>query len=547
VATSTTGIVPSPPGFKVGGASGYNGDAQPSYGPVEVKYVLEVWQGSNFRGAITLPHVQSAELRIPETGTVTFTLGDKPIIERYGRRRRDIFVTGRSGVEPRLGQDRYGNTMFARGTDLFREFQRFIDVYQTAARRAQDSRDTEYYMVFRALWERWYFLIEPSDVTITRNFSTTRHSYGYSIRMLGYAETTLTEANSNVFRIIENKSRDISGYIDQATAFVSYSRQWIDQSGAAISSISEPVKAVSRALGQLALVGESIGRFTRIPVDQARYLLDIADKSVDVIEEFMSAIPFGSTATRTRELAREIRSEIAHMQREARIILGGARVQQGPLNVTQDLLAGVLLNGQQLETTTGQLVTAYTVKEGETLRSIAKKFLGDEDKASEIIEVNNLPSYEQDGSGVPIGPGVVLLIPLPEINSRLQIANVEQIYGTDFLLDNDDLLVSNSLDDFALVSGSKLLEQALTVRVLSVRGESVFENFGLVDRIGNAGLLQTTGRISSDVQGQIEADPRINSIDRLTVLDGGDLYEVSCRAIALGSRKINLQNIPISS
>lgn len=525
----------------------------PTYGTTKVQYVLEVWRQTNntrkFLSSFFLPHVQAIQLEIPETGRVTFTLGDTPIIERAGRRARMISVSGRSGVKYRTAQDRNGAIFFASGTDIFKEFEAFLRKYQKDAKNAQDnsvnvssgSPEERYYMVFRGLWENWSYRVEPQTVMISRDTQTTRNSYAYSLQMMGYQEVEAPKRD--IFGKAEDLAKSASRFINQASAYVDFANNYVTEALSTGRAFFEPVKAVGRVFGRLSNLSRTTSAIFDLPRETAFHILDVCDDALSTVD----LVQIVATNAEVQKAKRDARVAIELAKRNVMIGIGGTKRTYKSTNIESKPFALRSTTKQEFSTLEGTIVTPYVVKAGDTLSTIAYEELGDADFSQLIANINNMTNETVLSNGQPLTPGAVILLPVNEPAGSFQIPSVEQAFGTDFLLKDDDLVIRGSQDDFVMTSGGRLIEQALSVRIQTRRGESIFPDFGLLDLIGTKTVLETLGIISSDVTSQISSDPRISSLDRVEVFDGGDTYEVSCRAFAIGGRQLNLINIPTAN
>ena len=157
--------------------------------------------------------------------------------------------------------------------------------------------------------------------------------------------------------------------------------------------------------------------------------------------------------------------------------------------------------------------------------------------------------------GMPLGtkPGMVLMVPVPDgvlANADVGTSKPLEIYGVDFLLTaGGDLAIpgdSTDAGDLSVTKGIPLLVQALTVRLLTPQGQhGAFSGYGIPNLIGTRGLAETAGLLASHCRSQLERDPRINRVSRLTVLDEGDQYTVDSTALVRGGPPIDV-SVPIT-
>lgn len=187
-----------------------------------------------------------------------------------------------------------------------------------------------------------------------------------------------------------------------------------------------------------------------------------------------------------------------------------------------------------------QSTTEIILHRTDTLHSLAARYLGDSRLYKHIAAINSLdfPFVSEEGIPGTLKSGDRILIPSrersPDARPIVAIFGVvpsasaeDRLLGTDFMFervdgpgDLFDFVVDEEggSTDLKTVSGIPNLEQALLSRVRTERGtDQLYHNVG-VDRIIGLPIPALGPDIAGiNVSQAIQADPRVNSIRRLTI------------------------------
>jgi len=230
------------------------------------------------------------------------------------------------------------------------------------------------------------------------------------------------------------------------------------------------------------------------------------------------------------------------------------QVFSGQLGGTPDMLKSVAAVVDQIQPLQVQAPTAvlsegltydyqsalpHLCKEGETWQLISLMYFGTVDNWIDIAAYNKAASGSSDADGVPLQAGKVILVPgaaspgLPGVGNP---TSADAMYGTDMQLSDDGDIALNSKtytywngaafveveappSDIALVSGRPNLKQALTVRILTPRGQLTNNpSFGLLPM--HVGGALTAGALSATIAtavDQIQQDPRVAAVTRMQI------------------------------
>lgn len=194
-------------------------------------------------------------------------------------------------------------------------------------------------------------------------------------------------------------------------------------------------------------------------------------------------------------------------------------------------------------------VAQYIVTHGDTLHSLAAKYMGSPDLAPAIIFANQLrPPYITFGARMEgtLRPGDGVLIPIPEtlVNPDTltnSSTNVDDAFGVDFervRLANGRygwaIDTAHGSTDVRKIRGVANLSQGLSGRVRTQQAENVlYPAFGLSRTVGEKNDLNALA-IRFEIRQQVLADPRIASISRIELTSIEDQSVISVDAVPVG-------------
>lgn len=213
------------------------------------------------------------------------------------------------------------------------------------------------------------------------------------------------------------------------------------------------------------------------------------------------------------------------------------------------------------EPQTTQISGEFTVttRRGDTLSTLASKYLGTPGRWRELAVLNNLryPYISESGAPGTVVVGDEIRIPsntvAPEVTSPPGIIGVpqtatvaERLLGRDFKIEKTengefDFVADPESDnsDVKTVAGVANLQQALAVRILTTLGENpLFPNLGMPRVIGNSNAILDREIIRLRIRQAVENDPRINSVLSVTTQTTGSAdqalidYTVSVRGFS---------------
>lgn len=488
---------------------------------VPIDYLLEVYEGSQLKLAVTLPQGPSDyEQKRPSATVITHTL-DGVVREHTENHMTEISLKGVSGYAARLGHTRDGGVSFLEGRRILEEFDAFLNEYQTRA--AQKGHRTVY-MVFRALNERQSFRVEVTEWEWKLAAQGSRFSYEWTLRMEAYGVAPASPLK-NILSPVTEALRTAQDYISAGAGAVALGSAALDNVGSELNEVGETLRAVGR-------IGTALGN-----------VVASADGIVTYVTETLPAI-FATEAGRFREAwfdANELLSPLTDYdpRREAirRAVAQAAEqtsyralstagllgVSPATLRSTQaDTSAADYSEQGATDSTARRQVVPYTWRSGDTLQGLALRVYGDATRWAEIQRLNNLRSARHWGDGTPLAVGDRLLVPLGA-DTDASKREGDDLYGVDLALN----LATGDLDlrdnDVTLTRGARNLEQGLALRLLTAQGESyILPAYGLPLRVGSVALEREVAYLSSQVSDQLKQDGRVRDVPSVEVIIEGD-------------------------
>ena len=512
-------------------------------------YLIEEYNAGVFTRAIQLPGVQGITVSQPTNLDMGYTLGGFPVRDHSGTKGTQITIAGRSGVGYRLGTSRFGVPIFASGHDLFREIKGFFQSYQDTATSMDSFIPYRPWarkrMLFRAVFEQKMYWCEVQNFTWVRQSQTSKFGYEYTLTLAGYATSDgLLGAASGLAKAVQ-AARKAQKAVDAASALIAKVNQLAKTIQGSISSIVlGPLRAVARYQEQQKEMLATWAQIGGIAPQAVRLSFNIIGKELTNIRTLMSSVPYFQRIDRTTRLSYyEAAAELNRLGRQLAYAFGeNSKEFQGADSETEVTSPPALLPG----TPFSGPVLPRQLREAETLPALVLAMYGDPSVINIIVQLNNFQDYWTKQDGTPLAPGDTILIPAPPGHGQpKQLVNESyQAYGVDLLLSAKGDLVLNgeagNATDFVLVDGSQLLEQALTIRLRTYQGEhQVFPDYGLPNMIGDRGVLETAGTLVGQSRQQFLSDKRISSISSITIIDGGDNFELECTLIADGGDTVN--------
>lgn len=192
------------------------------------------------------------------------------------------------------------------------------------------------------------------------------------------------------------------------------------------------------------------------------------------------------------------------------------------------------------------LHTPYILKAGESLLTIANRFLGDPSLWTELAEINRAQDAYTDADGIPYRAGSVILIPVDVPNLAPMLLpqasfTTEDAIAVDLLLDlSGDLLFSG--EDAELVSGEDNLRQAVINRIRTATDDiTAAPRYGLRASLVGAKLTeQVSTYMIAHIREQVLLDPRVLDVRDITLTRNGSTVDIGMSVYCINDIEINL-------
>lgn len=166
-----------------------------------------------------------------------------------------------------------------------------------------------------------------------------------------------------------------------------------------------------------------------------------------------------------------------------------------------------------------------TVQESDTSAfDIALRVFGSRTMWLRIVRANDMLDARTKRDGTTLLIGDRILVPSAIGVSKNQ---VNDIYGTDIAIGQDGDFVLSGTTDIAVVTGIDNVDQNLTHRFKTVKGENkAFPEFGLPKIIGTIATSDLSGQVMSAVKQQTVRDHRVSGISQMSVSREGGTVTV---------------------
>ena len=194
----------------------------------------------------------------------------------------------------------------------------------------------------------------------------------------------------------------------------------------------------------------------------------------------------------------------------------------------------------------------YTVRQGDTLLSIALAFYGDENLWPFIAQLNDI----KDALDIPAG--YTLMIPISTQSSISQIDLTKDSfilsedlyrdpYGQDLLLKNTGtkaVLVAAESGDLVTTSGINSVVQKIDV-TLNTRVSSMIKEtfFGLLSSIGSANSAAAYSYLTMNFRNALLLDPRITEVTNINITAASDTIYAGADIFLVGRE----ESLPVST
>lgn len=346
--------------------------------------------------------------------------------------------------------------------------------------------------------------VEPDNLTIAGRALADLQASGE--RLKGYGETLKETRDSLVSTLNRNVLQPVNTVIGGLRSFVTGATSFVVLPLDFMSTLSEGVQTTINNIG--ALISDPLTVLAQELRDVKRTLYrlrrspQIFRDSIDGKLEELQQSFFALTSDSDSDL-----------QREA--------IESGQNSAKRDLSSSI-------SAVSYQAARNIRVKQGDTLRRIAVRELGDVSQWRVLAELNGLDSPYISSAGEPntVAPGSEILIPVesntddPQVTQSFgdsSIRSVEaQVYGVDFKTQ----FVNRKIDrvwignDWATVSGRNNLNQAIDNRLVTPQGALLSDpGYGYPDSTGKKSTYGDLLEQKFRTEQSIQSDSRIENAD----------------------------------
>lgn len=155
---------------------------------------------------------------------------------------------------------------------------------------------------------------------------------------------------------------------------------------------------------------------------------------------------------------------------------------------------------------------------------ISMRLFGTRDLWQRIVRANNMLDSRTKWDGTSLLAGDRILVPSVVGVAKNQVYD---IYGTDVAIGPDGDFVLSGTTDISVVTGINNVDQNLTHRYKTVKGENrAFPEFGLPRIIGNIATSDLNGQVMSAVKQQTVRDHRVRGVSQMSVSREGGTVTV---------------------
>lgn len=494
---------------------------------VPIDYILETSQGD----MITLPNKPTMYMQSrPSASLITYTLNSY-VKENTRYRNTTIELRGASGYMERAGYNRKGDVIFQNGLIILEEFDHWLNEWQKTAA----NRD---YLVFRSLNEGFAYKVSVEKFEWSRDADQSKFSYQWSLSLHAYDEAPESKLTP-IFSPVTETVKAITDQIDVASASIAILDNTIQNTNKEVSQIIRgPVQAVNRIALALRQVANSLdGILLQLPSSVLSDIFKVIGNTVEAVRTVKGTVQgvlgIDETFDPYKDQIDELLSESQAMQNSVVELAGVTGALIGSSANTEAQI--------ELKRVDNQVSLLYTIRPGESIRTIAQRQLNNEGALGIILTLNNLRDQYTYANGRPVLPGDEILLPVLEIgNGGTFKFRQDDYFYTDFLLGDDgDLKIKGN--DLVLVNQENNLVQAIKNRVLTEKGSArTMLDYGLPVLIGGSVTNRTSAFLTMHIKEQLLKDPRISSVAQVQILVQGDQVAIECKVTSVQGVSIPL-------
>lgn len=489
-------------------------------------------------------------------------------IEHQGSIMKDIVLSGTTGIHPKKGAggiDIKGDIIFGVGDSGYKQFHDLRNYIRSYAEHKKNPSNKNLQLAFFNFKDQEFFLVEPVRFSLKRS-STKPMMYDYTIALKTVGRTEAPPDDSNIF---ENIFDAVNFGFELVANTINVSLGIINGSMDLLLQIDSDIK--KKIIDPLYKVSNAISAYQ----DGSKAIIDLPKK---FIEELNAACKDISDKLATNSGVPTNKYEMFKSGKTASVINSTSETTTTtPTYEEQKLLNAFDKTSKALSTLTfdntffsqtnddtvdsinemyGQTVVeksnsvkSVKLQDGDTLQSLAAKYLGDGSQIQSIAIVNNLkypyiasdeeiaqikvdkglpPDAKLDGvlsfndkilipQSVTVEDGISGVVLNDEYAITANLPQVEKALGVDIKLGvNKDIAITNG-QDFDLVAGSDNVVQSVGIKMGVEKGSyELHKALGVDLGIGNKNTF-IAPLLRQEIENQLLQDSRIQKGTRVQV------------------------------
>lgn len=447
---------------------------------------------------------------------------------------------------------------------------RCFDAYSALKKNPETAHQT--LMEFHNLKEELHLTVIPRDFALSRNALLDRVSYRFScrltvvgpaqeitvvspdkdlldkikdgirtirnsIQMLSATVDDLTAVMDEISRLISSVPsmiRDAVGIINSFTDFINGTKTFLDIPRQTLLALTEQAESVANAAAAIAgfpadavqAFMDMSDQYDALIVASTDYLTESWDQQIDRYQRLTNTAPL-TTGTKDYQLAETPGKGPTTFSLADTFDSSSER--PGDVRRSEHAFSEHRTGSQNVRSVMEQVIGA-----GDTLQSLAAKYLGDARRWLDLAIVNQLePPYIVDQACIPntlrISDKILIPVsapaPSPDTitlgDTAAGSSQVEQALGTDFFLKYSDdrktygwaIDTAAGSTDVIRIQGIANFTQALKMRFQSEQGQNIlYPAIGLPRAIGSKGIRDPLSTVRYQVRQQLLADKRTERV-----------------------------------
>lgn len=476
---------------------------------------------------------------------ITWTQGGA-VREHAGDRLRRLLFAGEVGLVARLGTDATGALRFLPSRELFEELRRFLERYLRLAARSPlepTVPGSTVELVLRYFDRGLHYVVEPQRFSVIQD-PQHRQTFRYELELHAVAEADAPPPLGGVLGSLLAGGSALLGYAnavaEQVALVAAIAQSWTGALASLALAVEQPLRTLQAAAVVLQQASTDLATLRRVPSDYIVGLVRLADQlrqGLDALAESITsrvdAFEAASWQDRFVQASTGFYLSVDDLRDQAAALAAGlAQLPNSP--------------GDTTVTTGVRPYQTHLVVAGEDLPGIARRRLGDEGRADEIGELNDLRPPWISTSGLPgtARPGTLLLLPADagpgtgDASVSAAPGSDEALYGVDLWLADGDLVAAATGDDLELRRGLDNVADALGRRIATPLGSNqLFPLLGVPDLVGGPSTRSGAWLLAHMVE-QLRRDDRVRQVLSPLMTDLGDGAAVELTAQLVDGRQV---------